>query len=225
MKYARHAIYFTPRAGALAEAGARWLGWDVLRGVPVPKPDLAGLDAVTRTPRKYGFHATLKPPFRLAEGMTGDQLCAAVEALAERTPAARCAGLQVATIGRFLALVPLGSQDDLASVAAACVQELDDFRAAPTAEETERRRKAQLTPRQEALLARWGYPYVLDEFRFHMTLTGPIPTADLPLWTERVAAHFPPMPAPFVLDQIALCGERQDSAFEVIGQFPLRGAA
>ena len=30
-------------------------------------------------------------------------------------------------------------------------------------------------PRQDELLLRWGYPYVLEEWRFHLTLTGRLP--------------------------------------------------
>ena len=69
MKFDRYAIYFTPQ-GSLAEAGAAWLGWDLARGRTVAHPDVAGLDvaALTETPRKYGLHATIKPPFVLAEG-------------------------------------------------------------------------------------------------------------------------------------------------------------
>ena len=37
--------------------------------------------------------------------------------------------------------------------------------------ELARRNPASLTPRQRELLKTWGYPYVLDEFRFHLTLT------------------------------------------------------
>ncbi|HZD24872.1 MAG TPA: DUF1045 domain-containing protein, partial [Alphaproteobacteria bacterium] len=47
-------------------------------------------------------------------------------------------------------------------------------RAPPQAAELAKRRAAGLTPRQEDLLRRWGYPYVMEEFRFHITLTGPV---------------------------------------------------
>ena len=44
-------------------------------------------------------------------------------------------------------------------------------RAPPDEAELARRRQAKLSPRQEANLARWGYPYVFEEWRFHVTLT------------------------------------------------------
>jgi len=34
------------------------------------------------------------------------------------------------------------------------------------------RRQAVLSPAQDALLVRWGYPYVMEYFRFHCSLTG-----------------------------------------------------
>ena len=39
--------------------------------------------------------------------------------------------------------------------------------------------KSGLTDRQEALLTQWGYPYVMEEFRFHITLTGALDPAHL----------------------------------------------
>ena len=68
MSFTRYAIYYLPPAGALADFGARWLGWDVRRGAAAVQLDLPGLRDATEAPRKYGFHGTLKPPFRLAEG-------------------------------------------------------------------------------------------------------------------------------------------------------------
>ena len=54
-------------------------------------------------------------------------------------------------------------------------QPFDSFRAPLSAGDRERRVSAGLTPLQMELLDRWGYPYVLDQFQFHMTLAGPAP--------------------------------------------------
>jgi hypothetical protein len=64
--FERYAIYYTPQ-GALAEVGAAWMGWDVARGVAVDHAMVGDLDLakLTRTPRKYGLHGTIKPPFVL----------------------------------------------------------------------------------------------------------------------------------------------------------------
>lgn len=207
----------------MAQFGAGWLGWDVVQGRACAQPNVDGLAEVTATPAKYGLHATLKPPFRLAQGSSRDELEQAVAELAARCAPARCDGLELTPLGRFLALTLRGDTRDVARVASACVRDLDTFRAAPEAAELARRRSANLSAQQDALLTRWGYPYVMEAFRFHITLTGRVPKADLPAWRETVAQHLPDLPAPFVMDQIALCGERPDGRFEVIHRYTLAG--
>jgi hypothetical protein len=80
--------------------------------------------------------------------------------------------LEVRRLGGFIAVVPTEPSAALADLAAATVAALDPFRAPPSEAELARRRKARLSDRQEALLMKWGYPYVMEEFRFHLTLTG-----------------------------------------------------
>ena len=76
---------------------------------------------------------------------------------------------------------------------------------------------------QEALLQRWGYPYVMEEFRFHLTLTGRLPVDKITHWTDTARAHLPPLPAPFVMDVVALVAEREDGRFELIQRYTLAG--
>ncbi|MEM9641449.1 MAG: DUF1045 domain-containing protein [Pseudomonadota bacterium] len=223
MSYARFAIYYVPPEGTLADFGAKWLGWDVVTGRDVRQFDLPDLHDITMTPRKYGFHGTLKPPFKLAEGQTMQALEHAAAALAEMLSPATCDGLQLTALGRFLALTPKGSMDGLQRLAGACVRDLDMFRAPAREAELARRRKAGLSTRQEALLAQWGYPYVFEEFRFHLTLSGRLPEDELRGWTDALQDHLPDLPTPFVMDQIALCGERQDGRFELIHRYTLTG--
>ena len=212
-----------PPDGPLADFGASWLGWDVLHGRETPQPDMPGLDDITMTPRKYGFHATLKPPFRLAEGQDVQALEAAASDLAVDLAPAICDGLKLTTLGRFLALTPQDDMQAVRRVAGACVRELDRFRAPASEAELARRRKVGLSPRQEALLAQWGYPYVMEEFRFHMTLTARLPQADISVWLAAVRRYLPDLSGLFVLDQIALCGEREGGRFEVIHRYKLTG--
>ena len=223
MSYARFAIYYVPPEGPLADFGAKWLGWDVVTGREVPRFDVPGLHDITMTPRKYGFHGTLKPPFRLKEGQTIEALEAAVSDLAGVLSPAACDGLKLTQLGRFLVLTPFGPLDGLQSIAGACVRDLDGFRAPAGEAELARRRKAGLSNRQEMLLAQWGYPYVFEEFRFHLTLTGGLPEGDAPGWMDTLQVHLPDLSAPFVMDQIALCGERQDGRFELIHRYTLTG--
>jgi len=223
MSYSRFAIYYVPPAGPLADFGASWLGWDVARGRKTPQPDLPDLRDITVTPRKYGFHGTLKPPFHLIETRTIAELEEATSAVAALLPPAICDDLGLMTLGGFLALIPLGGREAVQRVAQACVCKLDEFRRPAEESELARRRRAGPSARQEALLAQWGYPYVLEEFRFHLTLSGRLPQAERPVWVERAQRFLPDLPAPFILDQIALCGEREDGRFEMLHRYTLAG--
>lgn len=223
MSYSRFAIYFLPPEGPLADFGAAWLGWDVATGNEAIRRNVDGLRDITMTPMKYGFHGTLKPPFRLADGITADQLQLAVADLAENLEPAACASLVLTSLGRFLALTPQGDVSGLRRVAAACVRDLDALRAPASVEELTRRRKAGLSARQDALLTQWGYPYVMDEFRFHLTLSGRLPEDDLAHWSDIAQDLMPDLPEPFLIDQIALCGEREDGRFELIHRYALTG--
>lgn len=223
MSYARFAIYYVPPDGPLAEFGAKWLGWDVVTGREVPGFDVPGLHDITMTPSKYGFHGTLKPPFRMKEGQTPEALERAVSDLAGTLSPAACDGLKLTQLGRFLALTPFGALDGLQRIAEGCVRDIDGFRAPASEAELARRRKAALSNRQEELLTQWGYPYVFEEFRFHLTLSGRLSEGDMWDWTDMVQGYLPDLPVPFIVDQIALCGERQDGRFELIHRYTLTG--
>lgn len=225
MTFLRYAIYFLPPASAAWTGfGAAWLGWDVETGQEVAHPEGTGLDvaALTATPRKYGLHATMKPPFRLTGGQDIDALHRACAELAARRPAVTLAGLEIARLGRFLALRPVGDLTELNALAAACITEMDPFRAPATPQELARRRAARLTPAQDAHLTRWGYPYVLDQFRFHITLTGRLDDDLLAraqgLLQERLG---PLLPVPFTLADLALVGEAGDGRFHLIHRYAL----
>ncbi|MEL6451181.1 MAG: DUF1045 domain-containing protein [Pseudomonadota bacterium] len=225
--YARYAIYYTPAPGsALADFGAGWLGWDSAAGAPVPHPAMGDLDvpSITATPRKYGFHGTIKPPFRMADGQTPEALQAALAALCTTAPAVTLDGLRLARLGKFLALVPDGDASALAHLAARAVQELDSFRAPPTEAELAKRRAAQLTPEQDAYLVQWGYPYVLDAFRFHLTLSGRL-EADVAADTEAaLTGLLADLPlAPYQISGLTLLGEDADGRFHQLHRYALTG--
>jgi putative phosphonate metabolism protein len=195
---ARYAVYFAPpESTALCQAACRWLGRDARSGARLPQPEVGGWSAeqilqITASPRTYGFHATLKPPFHLAAGRTATELAHAVQELASRLQAFIVPQLALGALAGFLALQPAGSDAKLAALADACVIELDDFRQPLSAEELAHRRAADLSPRQDQLLAQFGYPFVLDQFRFHMTLTERLPREDsnrLRPWLSRYLAE------------------------------------
>ncbi|MCX7567265.1 DUF1045 domain-containing protein [Sulfitobacter sp. F26169L] len=221
MMFRRFAIYITPD-GKFGAQGAAWLGWDILAGEPVAQPQSIGIDLakITRRPRKYGFHGTVKPPMALGCGYTPDMLEAEARAVASRLSPIILNSLEVCIMGRMLAFVPSGDSAALADLAATVVRSLDRFRAPPTPEEQAKRRKRPLSPSQEHNLAQWGYPHVMDDFRFHMTLTGPANnvTGVLPV----AVAHFAPvLPQPYVIDHLTLVGEDIDGMFHKITRLPL----
>lgn len=221
--YSRFAVYYLPPKGALAEFGAEWLGWDSEAAADCTQPDVPGIAALTEAPRRYGFHGTLKPPFRLAEGMNEDALRTALADLAARTAPAQADGLALTRLGRWFALTPHGDTSGVARIAEACVTELDHFRAPATDAELAKRREAGLSPAQDAHLARWGYPYVLDQFRFHLTLTGKAPLDQLDMIEARIRAHLPELPTPFVISEICLCGQPNGGRFELVHRYALSG--
>lgn len=207
----------------MAEFGARWLGWDIDHARICDRPELAGIEDFTMGPRKYGFHGTLMPPFRLAEGTTRAALEAAVAGIAERQSPIRLSGLELTVMGRFLALTPVGDARALQELARDIVAGLDQLRAPPTPAELARRRAAGLTFNQEANLLRWGYPYVLDEFRFHMTLTDKLTGMQRLLAGAAIRERLPELPQPFDMAEIALVGERTDGMFQTLHRFALTG--
>lgn len=167
---ARFALYWAPELDdPLHAAGSAWLGRDAETGAPVPQPGVPGIAAITAEPRRYGLHATLKPPFRLACSYA--ELLDAARALAARTAPFALPPLEVADLDGFLALREKVPCPALQALADAAVTTLDACRAPPDPAELAKRRAARLTPAQDALLVRWGYPYVFEEWRFHVTLT------------------------------------------------------
>jgi len=196
-RQARYAIYFSPRPGtALYELGSQWLGRDAVDGRALTPPWLGnGLvqehwKAATESPRRYGFHATLKPPFRLAEGVTCERLLAAVRLLAGQIRRFVAPPLQVTPLGRFLALTLSEPSSELSQLAADCVSEFDCFRAPATETELRSRLHDAMTETERAHLYRWGYPYVFDTWKFHMSLTGSLPKEMLPPFERHLAAEF-----------------------------------
>lgn len=222
----RYAIYYTPPPGAFVTASAAWLGYDVQTARDVAQPVIAGLAGsladATQGARKYGFHGTLKAPFRLAEGFKAPDLAQATRRLAAGLAPVEMAGLQMVDLQGFLAFVPTGDAAPLTELAAHVVRSLDPYRAPLTDAEIARRKPDQLTPRQRDLLAMYGYPHVMEEFRFHLTLSDHVSSADQAALAIAAARHFDGvLPQPFVLSDICLMGEDGAGRFHLMGRYPL----
>ncbi|WP_298722837.1 DUF1045 domain-containing protein [uncultured Ferrovibrio sp.] len=227
----RFALYAAPPAdGPLHKFAAEWLGWDPETGEGLPIKPAAGLNAeriaaLTAEPRRYGFHGTLKPPFHLAEGCDEGQLIVALERfVAARKPIRLRLKLDV--LGSFLALRPDAPCPEIDALAADCVRDFDRFRAPPSESELTRRRAAGLTERQEQYLAAWGYPYVMEEFRLHFTLTGRIEDAAEreKLFRHLQAQTAPLIRDPFMVDEICLFVQpASDAPFRIAGRYRFGG--
>ena len=228
--YPRYAIYYAPAPGSdLDRFGAQLLGYDAFGGEDLPFPDGIMQMApdwrdLTKDPRKYGFHATLKAPFSLAPGKTEAELLAACEAFAVTPRAIPVIRPVVDSISGFIAVVPAEPSAELIRLAADCVREFDSFRAPLSAEDRARRNPSALTPRQREHLDRWGYPYVMEDFRFHMTLTGRLDAERrepvLTMLRERFAAIGLKTLA---IDRIAVFRqENADSRFRIVSHWKLR---
>ena len=226
----RYAIYYVPESGSVLDHfGAHLLGYDAYSGKELPFPDditpvVPDWRELTQDPRKYGFHATLKAPISLATGKTEAELLAACASFAETSRPIPVFRPVVNAISDFIAVVPAERSTQLEDFAADCVREFDSFRASLTTEDRARRNPSKLTPRQCDYLDRWGHPYVMEEFRFHMTLTGRLPTKRRAAIVAMLRARFTALEmASLAIDRIALF--RQDGAsarFKIIGHWPLR---
>lgn len=214
----RYAIYFAPAAESpLWRFGSSVLGYDAVTGEDVPARVPEGYTpadwhALTAEPRRYGFHATLKAPFELASGRSEAQLRAFAHNCAAGLSPVPLAGLEVAALGSFVALVPSAESEALQRLAFSLVQAFEPFRAPLSEADMARRLKSPLTPAHRAYLEAYGYPYVGDAFRFHMTLSGSLPPEEVATVKSALAqayAELVPPPAAVKIDRIALF--RQDT--------------
>ncbi len=214
----RYALYFTPAPDTgLWRFGSGVLGYDSATREAAAFPVHAlwhepWFERAQETPARYGFHATLKAPFALAPGISEDVLL-------ERA-ASFSAGRD------FVALRPLAEDAELNRLAAACVRDFDDLRAPLSAEDRARRLASALKPRQHRHLEDWGYPYVFEDFRFHMTLTGALPKSLQPRALEVLRTLYYRISGPVWIDAITVLAQpTRDSRFAVVERFALRAYA
>lgn len=227
----RYALYYAPPDdSALARFGAGWLGRDAT-GRPAPPPptgpelSLERWWEITAEARQYGFHGTLKAPMALAPGIEPATLHAAVAAFAAGRRPFAMPPLTLASLGGFLALVPGAPAPALDALAAACVTGFDRFRAPPTEAELARRRAAGLTPRQDDHLQRWGYPYVLEDYSFHLTLTCRLDEVERQRVQALLAGPVAPLClAPVPVDSLCLFHQPDRQApFSLLARYRLGG--
>jgi len=192
----RYAIYYAPDVDdPLWRFGCHCIGYDAETGMDCQvslSPSLSQDDWLARThePRRYGFHATLKAPFHLAEGRSEVELMESLRKFVLGREAVSLIGLDVRAIGHFAALTLLEPNEELQALARDCVTHFDGFRAPLGEGDLARRLATPLTERQKELLQAWGYPYVMEQFRFHMTLTSSLPVSELGVIVAELARRY-----------------------------------
>jgi putative phosphonate metabolism protein len=209
----RYAIYYAPETtDPLWRSACRWLGRDAssgerLKGDTGVEPQR--LLAVTESARRYGFHATLRSPMRLVAGASFAVLAEAAREFASDRRPVPLGALVLEDLFGFLALVPEDQSGELTELAAACVRHFEPLRARPSPAERERRMADRnLTARQKALIDEFGYPYVLEEFRFHMTVTDRLEAADKAEIRRAASAWFEPyIGRDLLIDRISIFRE------------------
>jgi hypothetical protein len=226
----RYGIYYVPaRDTPLAEFGSAILGYDLERGAERERLNVPGLAEgqlarLTGRARRYGFHATLRAPFALPAGRSRIDVLKFAADVADRCHPVEISGLEVAMLGRFAALTPQRACPELNALAAAFVEGLDLLRAIE-ARDAAKWPPAKLSNRQTELLNAWGYPYVFDQYRFHMTLTDPIPAqlaGTIHDALRRAAADI--VGKPLTIDAVAVVEETEPTApFRAIARLRLRG--
>lgn len=203
---ARYALYYAPPIDhPLTRVAARWLGRDVYGGRVPARTLPPAWEPLITDPRRYGFHATLKPPMRLKPGLHSWDLQEAVARFCRDVAPVDIGRLRIARIGRFFALVPVAAPAALGDLADAVVRDFDRFRAPMDEAELARRSAADLDPVEEENLRTWGYPYVFERFRFHMSLTGPVPDEFVDGIGAELERQFAPVIAvPVLIDALSI---------------------
>ncbi len=223
----RYAIYLAPSPDTpLWRAASRVIGRDAVTGETLPFPALAPCDAddwaeVTAEPRRYGFHATLKAPFELAEDADEAFLVEAARGFAATRHGFSVADLSVRAMKSFVALTPDAPNADLVGLAADCVVAFEPFRAPLSPAERARRVTGLGDPRHVEAVDRWGYPWVFEDFRFHMTLTGPLPDGRRETVRDGLAGFIGDVARPLAVDAVTVFRQdRRDAPFRVLERFP-----
>lgn len=180
----RYAIFWLPPPGSpLAKFGRNWFGVCPETG-ETSEQSTFGLPAdlaaeATARPRRYTLHGTIVAPFRAADGTDAGHLAQALRGFSGRRAALRTGPLRLTRLTRFLVLMPESHTAALDWLAADCVTHFNAFRAPTTPEDIARYPADRHSPRQRAHVRQFGYPYVLSDFLFHITLAGPLPGEQL----------------------------------------------
>lgn len=226
----RFALYYAPQsATSLGSAATTWLGRDntTFDYEPLKPLELSSdrFKELTKAPYHYGFHGTLKPPFRLRKSVAEKQIFDELKSFCSERKSFTIASLEIGWIGGFLCLQPVKKIEPLDDLAADAVRQFDRFREEMNQDELEKRRNAGLSQVQDRLLLKWGYPYVMEEFRFHLTLSSKVNNpAERRAIEAEARRHFSNLHRSDVtVDGISLFLETNGEPMEQLHFFPFKG--
>src|SRR5471032_2375452 len=208
----RYAIYFCPSSdSALGRLGRDWLASST------DAPELPGISAERRNAllvkvRRYGWHATIRAPFTPMGNVTYADVRRAITSVAHARASFELP-LHIHRLAGFLALRPCIDGIAPRQLAATCLKSLLPL-CAPLSNEVLDRRSVVLDADEVTLLQDYGYPYVLDRYRFHLTLSAPATESEEHAMRQWLAPRVAELPS-MQVDALSICREvTPDDAFE-----------
>ena len=234
-KYSRYAIYYAPpKESSLEEFGRYWFGWDPLNAKLINNKhrinylnrfgikNLINIDKNVLIPKKYGFHGTLIPPFKLNKNYSTNTLFKKTEDIAKKFKKFKFYKFKLKKINNFYAFVQNKKNNNINKLSNRLVRELFKFRSPLTKKEIDRRNPSKLSKLQLNILYKWGYPYIMSEFNFHMTLASEVTGNKLYFELKKIEKN-----KEIILneinnfDKIYIFGENQKGMFENLENFSL----
>ena len=226
--FSRYAVYFSPpEESALSKFASSWLGWNAQNAQKMSRPILKRLNSdiaeLTKLQSSYGFHGTLKPPFSIVKTKDENDLKYAILKLSQSIKKFEISTIRLKILNGFVAIVAADENNEIKNLAKKCVQELDSFRQLEPLKKVQKRRSTGLSKSEEFNLQKWGYPYVMDSFRFHLTLTRRLNPEESKNVMEVLAAELSEiLRASLPIRDICLFGESDTSGnFQIIQRFSL----
>ena len=224
--FKRYAIYYAPIENCgLDVFGKCLLGWDPYKGEEItnsypPKlPNLQKFSRFVLTPKQYGFHGTIKAPFRLKDGYTYNDLENKVCEISKQIHSFYIDKLIIKKLGNFIALIPTNNLK-VNDVSNKFVEGLDYLRDELSENEIKKRNPIKLTSRQKKMLFKWGYPYVFNEFKFHLTLTSKLNIEEIDdvfKSLQNILTQFNLIKINF--NSVCIFGQKSDEKFYFIKRF------
>ena len=234
-KYSRYAIYYAPpKESSLEEFGRYWFGWDPLNAKLINNKqrinylnrfgikNLKNIDKNVLIAKKYGFHGTLIPPFKLNKNYSTNTLFKKTEDIAKKFKKFKFYKFKLKRINNFYAFVQNKKNSNINKISNRLVKELFKFRSPLTKKEIDKRNPSKLSKLQLNILHKWGYPYLMSEFKFHMTLASEVTGNKLYSELKKIEKK-----KEIILneindfDKIYIFGENQKGMFENLENFSL----